>query len=119
MVRFYTVEWNNRIMNNGSPQHHLEFKIKNLSNQIVQLNRDLYKNATLLANTMLKTSVLTTQDQSDNSFNKFYDKAYRAELAKIEVLQNEKNFIELDMFLLSNKPLDNDRKHSWNDDMID
>ncbi|PWA38381.1 hypothetical protein CTI12_AA581910 [Artemisia annua] len=118
MVRFYTVKWNNRIMNNGSPQQHLEFKIKNLSNQIVQLNRNLNNNAILMADKMLKTSVLTTQDQRDILFNKFYDEAFRAELAKIEVLEKEKNLTEVDMFLLSNKPLDNDCKQSWNDDMI-
>ncbi|PWA40036.1 zinc knuckle CX2CX4HX4C [Artemisia annua] len=108
MVRFYTVKWNNRIMNNVSPQQHLEFKVKNLSNQIVQLNRNLNKNAILIADQRLKSSVLTNQDQSDLFFNRFYDEAYRAELAKVEVLQNEKDLTEVDMFLLLNIPLDED-----------
>ncbi|PWA39333.1 zinc knuckle CX2CX4HX4C [Artemisia annua] len=110
MIKFYSVKWNNRANNSGHVKQQLDNEMKILVSQIVQLNRNLNKNSKLNAEKLLKESVVANQNVNDVSVNKFYDVAYRAELAKIEELQKEKNLIEVELFLLSNQPLDNDHK---------
>ncbi|PWA36656.1 hypothetical protein CTI12_AA574180 [Artemisia annua] len=53
------------------------------------------------------------------SFSKCYDEAYRVELAKVDSLLKERGFTEVDLFILSDKPLDNDRKATWTDEMVE
>ena len=62
---------------------------------------------------------MTTHDSSDVSLSKCYDEAYREELAKVECLQKERNFLKVDLFILSNKPLDKECKDTWTDDMLE
>lgn len=119
MIKFYKVKWNNRPRSNVSAKQHFENEMKSLSYQILQINRNLDKNSKMNAEKMLKLSSLTTPVKSDASFSKFYDEAYRAELAKIAELQKEKNLFVVELFLLLNKPLDKDRNDMWTDDMLD
>ncbi|PWA39017.1 hypothetical protein CTI12_AA576020 [Artemisia annua] len=76
MIKFYMEKWNNRVMRSGSLEPQLEFTMKNLANRIIQLNQNLNNNAKLNAEIMMKNSGLTTQDNSDVSFRKFYDATY-------------------------------------------
>ena len=119
MVKFYTDKWNDRIMRSGSPAQQLEIKIKGLSSQIVLLNRNMNNNAKFNAEKMVKSLGVTNNLSMDASYSKFYADAYKAELFKVEALLKEKRFCEVDLFLLSNKPLDEEHKDIWSDDMMD
>ena len=76
-------------------------------------------NAKFNAEKMVKSLGVTNNLSMDASYSKFYADAYKAELFKVEALLKEKRFYEVDLFLLSNKPLDEEHKDIWSDDMME
>ncbi|PWA42653.1 hypothetical protein CTI12_AA542700 [Artemisia annua] len=68
MVKFYTEQWNNRVMMSGSREQQLEFKIKGLSNQISYLNRNINRNVKLNAAIRLKNLGVTNNLNKDASY---------------------------------------------------
>lgn len=118
MVGYYMERWRNRDASKVSLEQKLKSRLENHSNNIIHLNRNLHVNSKLNADKMYRNSVATSCDGNDVSYGKFYSDAYKAELIKVESLPKERSFTEVDLFLLYKKPLDEDRKDIWTDDMM-
>ena len=85
----------------------------------MHFNRNIHNSAKYNAEKMMKNSVVTNGDKKDVSYDKFYSQCYKEELLKVEQLQKERGMVEVDLILISNKPLDDDLKDIWTDEMME
>ncbi|GKA03855.1 RNA-directed DNA polymerase, eukaryota, reverse transcriptase zinc-binding domain protein, partial [Tanacetum coccineum] len=87
---------------------------------IVQLNENLHVNARANALRLVKeTDEATGVKSNSNMYTKFYDQSCREDLIKVEELQWERRRAEVDLFMLTKRPLMDDFKEIWTDDMVE
>nr|GEU60523.1 hypothetical protein [Tanacetum cinerariifolium] len=86
-----------------TPKEVLKSKIDLLQKQIVGGNKSLKETTTKSANRRIIDECNGKRVQSD--YNRFYLEAYEVELEKIKSLTWERDLLEVDMFVLSKKPL--------------
>lgn len=119
MVAYYILKWKKRPVHKASPEQKLKSKMESITSRIVSLNRNIHNNAKRNAEMMVEKSIVTIGDKNDVSYDKFYSQCFKAELRKVEELQAERGKTEVELFLLSNKPFDDDLKDIWTDNMMD
>ncbi|GKC02083.1 zinc knuckle CX2CX4HX4C containing protein, partial [Tanacetum coccineum] len=121
IVKLYKEKWKKRSYAEKSPAELKLIEVmENLHNRIVQLNENLHVNARANALRLVKeTDEATGVKSNSNLYTKFYDQSCREDLIKVEELQWERRRAEVDLFMLTKRPLMDDFKEIWTDDMVE
>ncbi|GJT13944.1 hypothetical protein Tco_0860986 [Tanacetum coccineum] len=121
IVKLYKEKWKKRSYVEKSPAELKLIEVmESLHNRIVQLNENLHVNARANALRLVKeTDDATGVKSNSNLYTKFYDQSCREDLIKVEELQWERRRAEVDLFMLAKRPLMDDFKEIWTDDMVE
>ncbi|GKA31463.1 zinc knuckle CX2CX4HX4C containing protein [Tanacetum coccineum] len=121
IVKLYKEKWKKRSYVEKSPAELKLIEVmESLHNRIVQLNENLHVNARANALRLVKeTNDATGVKSNSNLYTKFYDQSCREDLIKVEELQWERRRAEVDLFMLAKRPLMDDFKEIWTDDMVE
>ena len=94
-------------------------KIKILNKDIATSKNEIEVKSQRSANEGVVFEMENTGVNREQAFGIVFDKAYRQEVVRIQGLMLRKQIAEVELFILSGKPLNDEVRKGWNDEMIE
>ncbi|GKC32155.1 RNA-directed DNA polymerase, eukaryota, reverse transcriptase zinc-binding domain protein [Tanacetum coccineum] len=97
----------------------IKMQIQSSEQEIVNSNRYISSTANKKANALVESKMKETGLSRVLVMPGLYDEMYRNEATTIQELRTKKQFLEVDLFMCLQVPLNENVKDQWNDEMIE